>query len=255
MKMLEGKVGIITGGGSGIGREAAVLFAKNGAKVVVCGRREGLLQETVTLVKKAGGEAYHYSCDLRVEENVKNMVDYAVEKLGKLDFAFNNHGITNPAPGKFVHEIPAGVVEDLMTTNAISYYYCMKYEIPHLLANGGGNIVNTCSGNSIGATKAGFAYTASKYAVYGMTTAAALDYADRNIRVNGVGPGVTMTPMIENALAGAPEKIKGLVATIPDGRMGKPIEQAQTAMFLLSDYATHITGQLLMVDGGQAAKM
>lgn len=254
MKMLEGKVGIITGGGTGIGREAAVLFAKHGAKVVVCGRREDKLQETVALVKEAGGEAYYYACDITAEENVKKMVEFAVEKLGRLDFAFNNHGMTNNAPGKALHEIPEGAVEEVMATNAMSYYYCMKYEIPHLLANGGGSIVNTCSLNSITATKNGFAYTSSKYAVYGMTTAAALDYADKNIRVNGLGPGTTMTPMIETAMAVAPEKIAALAASIPDGRMGRAIEQAQAAMFLLSDYSTHINGHLLIVDGGQAVK-
>ena len=255
MKMLEGKAGIITGGGSGIGREAAVLFAKNGAKVFICGRREEPLKETAELVKAVGGECYYTTCDCSVESQVKEMTALAVKQLGKLDFAFNNHGITSPAPGKLIHEIPEGAVELIMSINGLGVYYCMKHELPYLLENGGGTIVNNCSINSTCVTKAGAPYSASKYAAYAYTMCAALDYADRNIRVNAIGPGVTMTPMIEATMKAAPEKIQGLINNIPDGRTGTALDQAQAAMFLLSDYSTHINGQLLLVDGGQSVKM
>lgn len=255
LSMLSGKVGIITGGGSGIGREAAVLFAKNGATTVICGRREEPLKETVKLVKEAGGECFYTVCDCSVETEVKAMVDFAVEKLGRLDFAFNNHGIASAAPGKLTHELPVGAVEKNMAINGFGVYYCMKYEIPYLLENGGGTIVNNCSINSTCVTKKGLPYGASKYAAYGYTMSAALDYADQNIRINAIGPGVTMTPMIESSLKAAPEKIQGLIDAVPDGRPGNSMDQAKAAMFLLSDYATHITGQLLLVDGGQGIKM
>ncbi len=256
MKLLEGKFGIVTGAGSGIGREAAILFAKNGAKLVICGRREENLKETVALVEKEGGEACYCVCDVSVESQVKEMVAFAVEKLGKLDFAFNNAGQTQPKEtvGKLMHELPEGFVEKLIDTNALSVYYSMKYEIPHLLANGGGTIVNTCSNSSIYCTRAGTSYQTSKHAAYGFTKSAALDYADQNIRVNGIAPGVTLTPMIEDAMRLNPDKIQGLINTIPDKRAGRAIDQANAALFLLSDMSAHITGQLLFVDGGQSIK-
>lgn len=255
MEMLKEKAGIITGGGTGIGREAAILFAKNGAKLVICGRREEKLLETVELVRAIGGEIYHVCCDVSKEDEVEGMVKFSVEKMGKLDFAFNNAGITSPAPGKLIHEIPTGAVEQIMAINGLGVFYSMKYELPYLLENGGGTIVNNCSINSTCVTKAGAPYSASKYAAYAYTMCAALDYADKNIRVNGIGPGVTMTPMIEATMKAAPEKIQGLINAIPDGRTGTALDQAQAAMFLLSDLSSHINGQLLLVDGGQSVKM
>lgn len=256
MKMLDGKAGIITGGGSGIGREAASLFAKNGAKIVICGRREEPLKETVEIVENEGGEICYFACDVSVETQVKEMVAFAAEKLGGLDFAFNNAGVTSSKEvvGKLIHELPEGFAENMMAINGFGILYCMKYEIPHLLEKGG-TIVNTCSNASIYCSRAGTIYAASKHAAWAFTKSAALDYADQNIRVNGIAPGVTITPMIELAMKLNPAKIQALIDIIPDKRAGNAIDQASAAMFLLSDMSSHITGQLLFVDGGQNIKL
>lgn len=253
--MLKGKAGIITGAGSGIGRAAAVLFAQNGAKLVLVGRREEPLKETLELVNQVGGEAYYCCYDMSIEEDAKKMVDFAVEKLGKVDIAFNNHGITNTAQGKLMHEIPSGAVERGMAVNGFGVYYCMKYELAYMVEHGGGTIVNNCSINSTCVNRCSTPYSAAKYAAYALTQCAALDYADKNIRVNAIGPGVTMTPMIEETMKAAPAKIQGLIDNIPDKRPAQAVEQAQTAMFLLSDMSSHINGQLLLCDGGQSCKM
>lgn len=254
MKLLEDKAGIITGGGSGIGRAAAILFARNGAKLFISGRREDQLRETAELVEKEGGEIYYGVCDISVPEQVKTMVETAVEKLGKLDFAFNNAGTATPKEiaGKLIHEIPEGFVEKVMNTNALGTFYCMKYEIAHLLENGGGTIVNNCSNASLYPTRAGTAYGASKHAELGFTRCAALDYADKNIRVNAIAPGITQSPMIEELMTLYPEKLQKIMDGIPDKRVGDVFEQANAALYLLSDMSAHITGQILLIDGGQS---
>lgn len=254
MKLLENKCGLITGGTSGIGREAAVLFARHGARVVVSGRRENEGLKTVELVNAAGGEAFFYRCDVQVESQVKDLVDFTVQKFGRLDFAFNNSGVI-PNENGLIHQTSTEDFMRVMEINVNGLYYSIKYEAPYMIENGGGAIVNTCSINSVCCVSNGVAYGTSKFAAYGLTQCAALDYAKLGIRVNAVGPGPTKTPMIMRTAELNPETIKYLESTIPDGRMGEEDEPAKAALFLLSDLATHITGQLILVDGGQSVKM
>lgn len=249
---MKSNVALVTGAFGGIGQEAAKIFAAEGAKVFCVDIKDP--QETVEMIKAAGGEATAYICDVSKEEEVKAMVDAAVTTYGKLDYAFNNAGVA-PSAGGALHEIPQSVFDHVWGINLYGAMYCMRYELPYMLKNGKGAIVNTCSINSIQVTKFGTPYTTSKYALYGLTRAAAIDYADQNIRINAVGPGVTMTPMIEGLIKSKPEKMQGLINSIPNKKIGQAINQANTAVWLCSDLADHITAELIVVDGGQNAVM
>ncbi|MBQ6877091.1 MAG: SDR family oxidoreductase [Oscillospiraceae bacterium] len=252
-KLLDGRAGIITGAASGIGRAAAILFAQEGAKVIVSDVNDEMGNETVELVRKEGGEAYYFHCDVANEENVKELVDFAIEKFGKLDWAYNNAGVI-PFENALIHETHTDLFRKVLDINIMGVYYCMKYEIPHML-EAGGSIVNCCSINSVRVTRGTSSYGTSKYGEYGLTQCAALDYGKLNIRINAVGPGPTMTPMLEASASAHPEVITALKATIPDGRVAEAVELANAALFLLSDLGNHINGQLVLVDGGQSCNM
>lgn len=251
-KVLEGKVGIITGGGSGIGAAAAELFAAEGAKVVIAGRTAEKLDRVVEKVRQQGGEISAFKCDVRSEEEVKALVEFTVKKYGRLNWAFNNAGV---AAGQYelnlLHETSTEFTKDIININVMGVYYCMKYEIPELLNAGGGAIVNNASNIAQTYSTGNFAYSVSKNACFGATKAAAIDCADKNIRVNAVAPGLTDTPMIATWKAVAPDEYAATEASIPDRRGGTAMEIANTALFLLSDYSTHIVGQMIVVDGGQ----
>lgn len=251
---MNGKVALVTGAAGGIGRAAAKIFAGEGCRVVCSDRNEPALHETVNMIRTSGGEAIYYVADVTVESEVKALVDFTVATYERIDYAFNNAGVTGGG-GKPLHEVPQEIYEKLINTNLYGVLYCMRYEIPYMLKQGKGAIVNTCSVNSITATKFGTAYTTSKYAVYGLTRAAALDYADMNIRINAVGPGITDTPMIAMAKQLAPEKIQRLIDTVPDMKIGKAENQANMAVYLCSDLAEHINAEMVVVDGGQNAVM
>ena len=252
-KLLDGRAGVITGGTSGIGEAAVGIFAEEGAKIVFCGRDEEAGKRIEAAQQAKGYEVYFYKCDVTKEEEVKALIEYTVSKFGTLQWAFNNAGKTGSEPVD-VHETHTDSFQSMMDTNFWSVYYGMKYEAPYML-QAGGAIVNTCSINSISSAKHGLSYGASKFAAYAITQVAALDYARQNIRVNAVGPGVTDTPMIAKAKAAQPEHMAKLIDSIPDGRLGDPSEIANAALFLLSDMSTHVTGQLLLVDGGLSVKM
>ncbi len=251
-KLLEGTVGIITGGGSGIGAAAAELFTAEGAKVVIAGRTVEKLDRVVEKVRQQGGEISACRCDIRSEEEVKALVEFTVKKYGKLNWAFNNAGV---AAGqyeiKLVHESSTEFSKDIININVMGCYYCLKYEIPELLKAGGGTIVNNASNIAQTYNAGSFAYSVSKNAVFGATKAAAIDYADKNIRINAIAPGLTDTPMIGAWKAVAPDEYAALEATIPDRRGGNALEMANTALYLLSEYSTHINGQMIVIDGGQ----
>jgi len=253
-KLLDGKVGIITGAARGIGKAAAFLFAAEGAKVVLADYLDDEGKQVAEQVRQAGGDAYFCYCDVRVEEQVKALVDFTVEKFGKLDWAFNNAGVSSEEAG-LLHETTTEAFKNVVDTNVYGVYYGMKYQLPEMIKAGGGAIVNTLSINATCCTPGGCSYGTSKYGAYGLTQSAALDYAKMNIRINAIGPGPTKTPMIMLCAETHPELIAYLESAIPDGRMGEAIEQANAALYLLSDYATHITGQLLLVDGGASANM
>lgn len=245
---LQGKVALVTGGTSGIGREAAVLFAKAGAKVVISGRREKEGNETIALIRAAGGDGLFVQSDVSRAAEVAALVLKTVEKFGRLDVAFNNAGIE----GNWVPIVEQSE-EDWDSTidiNLKGVWLCLKYEIQQMLTQGGGGaIVNMASvAGWIGSAGAA-TYCASKHGVIGLTKAAALETARNGIRVNVVCPAVIETPMGER-LFGAPDKHKYALGFHPIGRFGKPLEVAEAVLWMCSDRASFMTGQSLVLDGG-----
>jgi len=245
---LEGKVALVTGGTSGIGRETALLFTKAGAKVVVAGRRELEGKETVDLIRAAGGDGLFVKTDVSQGSEVAALIQKAVERFGSLDIAFNNAGIE----GAWVPIIRQSE-EDwdrTINVNLKGVWLCLKYEIRQMLKQGGGGaIVNMASVTGlIGSVGAG-AYSASKHGVIGLTKTAALENAKSGIRINAVCPGVIETPMSER-LFGAPAIHKSVVGLHPVGRLGRPVEIAEAVVWMCSDRASFMTGQSLVLDGG-----
>jgi NAD(P)-dependent dehydrogenase (short-subunit alcohol dehydrogenase family) len=245
---LEGKVGLVTGGTSGIGRETAVRFAQAGVKVVVAGRREAEGEKTVEMVRAAGGDGLFVKAELTKASEVEGVVQKAVEKFGRLDIAFNNAGVE----GVWVPIINQSE-EDwdrTINTNLKSVWLCLKYEIKQMIRQGGGGaIVNMASiSGLVGSAKAA-AYSASKHGVIGLTQSAALETARSGIRVNAVCPGAIETSMTER-LFGAPKVHQYVLSCHPIGRFGKPEEVAEAVVWMCSDRASFMTGQTLVLDGG-----
>jgi NAD(P)-dependent dehydrogenase (short-subunit alcohol dehydrogenase family) len=248
---LQGKVALVTGGTSGIGRDTAVLFAKAGAKVVVAGRRESEGKETVELVRAAGGEGLFVKADVSKAAQVETLVQRAVEKFGRLDVAFNNAGIE----GQWL-PITEQSEEDWDRTidiNLKGVWLCLKYEIRQMLKQGGGGaIVNMASAAGlIGLAGAG-TYCASKHGVMGLTKSAALETARSGIRVNVVCPAVIETPMADRAYAD-PGIHKFVLGLHPIGRFGRAEEISAAVLWMCSDRASFMTGQSLVLDGGLLA--
>jgi NAD(P)-dependent dehydrogenase (short-subunit alcohol dehydrogenase family) len=245
---LEGKVGLVTGGTSGIGRDTAVLFAKAGAKVVVSGRREPEGEETVELVSAAGGDGLFVKADVSKASEVDALIQKTVERFGRLDIAFNNAGIE----GVWVPIIKQSE-EDWDRTidiNLKGVWLCLKYEIRQMLKQGGGGaIVNMASINGLIGAAGAAAYSASKHGVVGLTKSAALETARSRIRINAVCPAVIETPMGER-LFGAPLVHKYVLSCHPIGRFGRPAEIAEAVVWMCSDRASFMTGQSLVLDGG-----
>ena len=245
---LEGKVGLVTGGTSGIGRETAVLFAKAGAKVVVAGRREREGEETVEMLRTAGGDGLFVKTDVSKASEVEALIQKTVERFGRLDVAFNNAGIEGVrAP------IVRQTEEDWDRTieiNLKGVWLSLKYEILQMLKQGGsGAIVNMASITGlVGAVGAG-AYSASKHGVIGLTQTAALENAKSGIRINAVCPGFTETPMADRIFR-VPAVHKYVLSCHPIGRFGRPTEIAEAVVWMCSDRASFMTGQSLVLDGG-----
>lgn len=247
-KDLEGKVAVITGGTSGIGRDTAVLFGQNGAKVVVAGRRDAEGEETVALVRKAGGDALFVKTDVSKSGDVQALIEKTLKKFGRIDAAFNNAGIEGDwMPLTDVTEQNWDAVIDI---NLKGVWLCLKYEIQQMLKqNSGGTIVNMSSvAGLMGAAAAG-PYCASKHGVIALTRTAALENATRKIRVNAVCPAVIETPMGER-LFGAPEAKQFALSKHPIGRFGKPMEIAEAVLWLCSDKSSFMTGHYIVLDGG-----
>jgi NAD(P)-dependent dehydrogenase (short-subunit alcohol dehydrogenase family) len=245
---LEGKVGLVTGGTSGIGRETAVLFAKAGAKVVVAGRREAEGNETIELVRAAGGDGLFVKSDVSKAAEVETLIQKVVEKFGGLDIAFNNAGIEGVwAPIVRQSEEDWDRIIDI---NLKGVWLCLKYEIRQMLKQGGGGaIVNMASIIGLIGSAGVAAYSASKHGVIGLTKTAALENAKSGIRINAVCPGFTETPMADRSLR-APAVRKYVLSCHPIGRLGKPTEIAEAVVWMCSDRASFMTGQSLVLDGG-----
>lgn len=247
-KDLQGKVGIVTGGTSGIGRETAVLFAKAGARVVVAGRREAEGKETIGLIRGAGGEGLFVKTDVSRTAEVQALVQKTVEKFGRLDVAFNNAGIEgNWLP---IAEQPEEDWDRTIAINLKGVWLCLKYEIQQMLKqDGGGAIVNMASIGGLMGSAGAATYSASKHGVMGLTKSAALENAKSGIRVNAVCPAVIETPMAER-LFGKARSNQRLLDMHPIGRFGTPMEVAEAVLWMCSDRASFMTGQSLVLDGG-----
>ena len=247
--LVAGKVALVTGGGSGIGRQACLVFAREGARVVVCDVAVEGGEETVGQIEQAGGQATFIRADVAQAAEVEALVAKTVETYGRLDCAYNNAGIAGRTAR--VADDSEQNWERILAINLKGVWLCLKYEIAHMLTQGGGAIVNTASdAGLIGLRRAG-AYVASKHGVVGLTKTAALEYAKANIRVNAVCPGPIDTPMLREAS----ERVIDAMATAqPNGRLGQPREIAEAAVWLCSDAASFVTGHPMPVDGGYLAQ-
>jgi NAD(P)-dependent dehydrogenase (short-subunit alcohol dehydrogenase family) len=254
------KVVMITGATSGIGRAAAIAFAREGARVTFCGRREVLGAEVEQSIRGNGGTARYFRADVRHEMHMKEFADFTVAEFGRIDIALNNAGITLE---KSLHEYSSSEWDDVLHTNLRGVFYAMKYQIPVMLAGNGGAIVVTSSSNAIATQGKRGAYAASKRALVALVQAAALDYGPHNIRVNAMLPGTTDTALvrrvagIENAPdaawhAAAAQWAKSHVPGL--GRMANAEEIAEFAWVLASDEHPFLTGAALVIDGGKTAQ-
>ena len=248
--LLEGKIVLVTGASSGIGRETAKVMASHGAKIVAAARREKELAETVDLIESAGGIATYAVTDISVSSQVKRAVQHAVSTYGGLNAAFNNAGILEPAG--HLHEIEDDAYDQIININLKGAFLSMKYEIGYMIENGGGSIVNDSSYMGLrGGTGRQPAYSASKHGVLGLTKAASRDYARKGIRVNAVCPGVIDTTMMHGLdHDGDPITRARMESWVPMNRYGTPKEVGQVVAFLCSDSASYITGQAIPIDGG-----
>lgn len=247
MGRLQDKVAIITGGNAGIGRAAARLFAQEGASVVVAARREDEGRAVAQQIVADGGKAIFVRTDVSVAKDHQNLVDATVETFGRLDLAFNNAGTEQF--GQTIVDLDEGEWDRVIEINLKGVFLGLKYQIPAMLASGGGAIVNTSSVGGLVATPGLSAYQASKFGVIGLTKVAALEYAQQNIRVNAICPGATRSEMFDRWVAD-PDVNARVLAAHPIGRFSDPSEQAEAALFLLSDNASYLTGVALPVDGG-----
>lgn len=248
--VFKDKVALVTGGSFGIGSATSIAFAKRGAKVVIVDWVKD--DETLNAIKNEGGEAIFIKCDVSKEVDVKKMIEKAVSTYGKIDFAFNNAGI----------EGEQGITADctrenwdkVIGVNLTGVWLCMKYEIPQMLKQGKGAIVNTASVAGLVGFQGIPPYVASKHGIVGLTKAAALEYAKEGIRVNAVCPGVIKTPMIDRFTGKDKVVEQQFVDQEPIGRLGEPKEVAKSVLWLCSDAASFVTGTAMPVDGGWTAQ-
>jgi NAD(P)-dependent dehydrogenase (short-subunit alcohol dehydrogenase family) len=252
MKEFEGKVAIVTGGGSGIGRATAIAFAREGAKVVIGNRTVQRGEETVSMIRDAGGTASFKRTDVLVAADIEALVDYAVKTYDRLDVAFNNAGIEGDiAPLVEQTETNYDAVMDI---NVKGVWLSMKYEIPRMLERGGGAIVNCSSVSGLIGFPGFGIYVASKHAVIGLTKTAALEYSAQGIRINAVNPAVIDTEMVDRFSEAIGSSKEDLATLHPIGRIGRVEEVAETVLWLCSGRASFVTGHSLVIDGGFTAR-
>lgn len=247
---LKDKVAIITGGGTGIGRATAILFARAGAGVMIVGRRLKPLEETINMIKSEGGKAIYLSVDVSKADDVKRMVEETVKAYGKIDILYNNAGVFIGV-GKTIQELSEEEWDTAMSIDLKAVFLCSKYVIPHMIKNGGGVIIN-CSSISghIGQRKQG-AYNAAKGGVELLTRCMALDFAEYKIRVNAVCPAWVEIDFNKDDIKRRKDEI---LKMHPIGRLGQPEDVAHAVLYLASDESSWVTGTSLMVDGGYTAQ-
>jgi NAD(P)-dependent dehydrogenase (short-subunit alcohol dehydrogenase family) len=248
---LQGKVGLVTGSAAGIGRGIALLFAREGCSVVVSDIDVEGGRETVELIRAAGAKASFVAADVSSEADMQHLVEFAVTTYGSLHVAVNNAGIEP----EFVlmHELSLSSWERVLRINLTGVFLGMKHQIAHMIAHGGGSIVNISSIAAVKSTPKSHCYAASKRGVLALTSCAAVEYAAKKVRVNAIMPGATMTRMMEETNKLDPEILKSFAATIPMGGFAQPDDIAQAALWLSSDAASYVTGQHFSVDGGVTA--
>lgn len=246
------KVVLVTGASSGIGRETALKFSENGAKVVVSDINDDLGLQTTRMIKEKGGEAFFQKCDVSKPNEVESLVRKTIEKYGKLNIVCNDAGIEGDQGT--TTECSVENWDNVININLKGLWLCMKYQIPEMIKANGGSIVNISSIAGLVGFTGLPAYVASKHGVAGLTKTAALEFAEKNIRVNAICPGPIMTPMLQRLINSTPGFKEGIVAGVPERRIGEPEEIANSVLFLCSDQAAYITGQCLAVDGGWVAQ-
>lgn len=253
MGLLDRKIALITGAASGIGRAAALSFTREGAKLTIADVAAEGGEKTANLVRKAGGEAEFIRCDVSKSAEVEALINAVVKRYGRIDCAFNNAGIE----GQVLH-LADDTEENFDRVIAIDLkgvFLCLKYEIRQMLKQEtGGAIVNTASMAGLVGSHGMPAYTAAKHGVVGLTKVAGLEYSRSGIRVNAVCPGVIDTPMVDRLVAGRPKMAQRMVGVEPIGRMGKPEEIAEAALWLCCDHASFVTGCAMPVDGAATAQ-
>jgi len=249
---LTNKVALVTGAASGIGRQTALAFAREGAAVAVVDVTEEAAKETVAMIEKEGGKAKFFRCDVSKAAEVEKLVKDVVAAFGRLDFAHNNAGIEGAQAR--TADASEEVWDRTIAINLKGVWLCMKHEIPQMLKQGGGAIVNTASVAGLVGFVGLPAYNASKGGVIQLTRTAALEYAKENIRVNAVCPGVIKTPMVDRFTQGKPDLEAAFTAGEPVGRMGRPEEIAKAVVWLCTDDASFVTGIPMPVDGGWVAQ-
>jgi NAD(P)-dependent dehydrogenase (short-subunit alcohol dehydrogenase family) len=252
MNEFQGKVALVTGGTSGIGRAAAIAYAREGSKVVVAGRRAAEGEETVRLVRAQGREALFVPTDVAQEAQVKNLIGRTLEQFGRLDFAFNNAGIDHvPTP---FPEQTVETYDQVMDINVKGVWLSMRHEIPAMLKSGGGAIVNTSSVFGVIAFPGIELYVASKHAVIGLTKSAAVEFGKQGIRINAVLPAAIETDMYRRFVGDKTENQAAVLAMHPIGRIGTPEEIADAVIWLSSSKSSFVIGHSLLVDGGWTAQ-
>jgi len=250
--MVDGKVALVTGGGKGIGRAAALLFASEGARVVVSDVDEEAGALVVNEIRSQGAESHFVAADVSDEGQVEALVAAAVDTFGRLDCALNNAGIAGrPAP---IQETASEDWERTIAINLFGVFHCLKYELPVMVEQGGGAIVNMASGAGLIGTPGLAAYCASKHAILGLTKTAALENARTGVRINAICPGSTDTPMLQASMSISPAIEKMVLSSLPGGRLGEPGEIAEAAVWLCSERASFVNGHSMLVDGGSVAR-